>query len=393
MTKRSITEAIVRGKRVLGRVDFNVPMRNGTIEDDSRIAAALPTIQWLVKNGARVILCSHLGRPKGKVVDDLRLTPVAQRLAELLGQPVTALRDITGPAVSASVEDLTDSDVVLLENVRFDPREEANDPSLARELADLADLYVNDAFGAAHRAHASTEGVAHSVPAYLGLLMQAEIDALTHLLDAPDRPFVAIVGGAKVSDKIGVLKHLLPLVDSLLIGGGMANTFLRAQGHAVGKSLVEPDLVSVASELMQSAVARKVEIVLPTDVVVAPSIDATAGDVRPTSEVGGDSAIFDIGPESARRYAKVITSARTVFWNGPLGVTENKAFAGGTAAVAEAVARSSAYTVLGGGDSVAAIEQLGLADRIAHISTGGGASLEFLEGKSLPCIAVIPENA
>ncbi|CAN5755538.1 phosphoglycerate kinase [soil metagenome] len=393
MTKRSITEAIIRGKRVLGRVDFNVPMRNGTIEDDSRITAALPTIQWLVENGARVILCSHLGRPKGKVVDDLRLTPVAQRLAELLGQPVTALREITGPAVSVSVEDLTDGDVVLLENVRFDPREEANDPSLARELADLADLYVNDAFGAAHRAHASTEGVAHIVPAYLGLLMQAEIDALTRLLDAPDRPFAAIVGGAKVSDKIGVLKNLLPLVDSLLIGGGMANTFLRAQGHAVGKSLVEPDLVSVASELMQSAVARKVEIVLPTDVVVAPSIDATAGEVRPTSEVGWDSAIFDIGPESARRYAKVIASARTVFWNGPLGVTENKVFAGGTAAVAEAVASSSAYTVLGGGDSVAAIKQLGLADRIAHISTGGGASLEFLEGKSLPGIAVIPEHA
>jgi len=391
MTKRSITGADVRGKRILCRVDFNVPLRNGRIEDDTRITAALPTIEWLVAEGARVILCSHLGRPKGKIVEDLRLAPIAQRLAELLGQPVSALRDITGPDVSSTIEEMSGGDVVLLENLRFDPREERNDPALARELAGLADLYVNDAFGTAHRAHASTEGVARLVPAYLGILMQSEIEALSRLLDAPGHPFVAIIGGAKVSDKITVLEHLPPRVDSLLIGGGMANTFLLAQNVAVGKSLAEPALVDVASKLLDTANSLAVEIGLPTDVVVAESIDATSGEIRPVQEVGEDVAIFDIGPETARSYAKIIAGARTVLWNGPLGVAENEAFAAGTATVARAVASADGYTVIGGGDSVAAIEQLGLADRIDHISTGGGASLEFLEGKILPGIATIPE--
>ncbi len=391
MARRSITDADVRGQRVLCRVDFNVPIRDGQIEDDTRIRSALPTIEWLTAHGAKVILCSHLGRPKGKVIDDLRLGPVGGRLADLTGKPVASLTEITGAAVKAVVDGMAEGEVVLLENLRFDPREEANDPSLARELAGLADLYVNDAFGAAHRAHASTEGVAHLLPAFAGLLMQAEIEALTKLLDAPEQPFVAIIGGAKVSDKMGVLRNLLPQVDALLIGGGMANTFLLAQGVAVGTSLVEPDLVDVASELIAAARDQGVEIGLPVDVVLATSIDAAAGDKAPIDAIPDDSAIFDIGPETAAEYASVIRNARTILWNGPLGVAENPAFAAGTATVASAVAKSGGYTVIGGGDSVAAIQQLGLADRIDHISTGGGASLEFLEGKTLPGIAAIPE--
>jgi len=391
MTRRSITDADVQGQRVLCRVDFNVPLRDGEIQDDTRIRAALPTIDWLVSHGARVILCSHLGRPKGEVVEDLRLKPVADRLAELTGNAVAALDAITGPAVAREVEGMTDGEIVLLENLRFDPREEANDPSLARELADLADIYVNDAFGAAHRAHASTEGVAHLLPASIGLLMQAEIEALSKLLTGPEHPFVAIIGGAKVSDKMGVLENLLPKVDTLLIGGGMANTFLLAQGVEVGTSLVEADLVETASDLIEAARSQGVEIGLPADVVVANSIDAPTGHQAPVDAIGTDVAIFDIGPETAARYAGVIAGARTVLWNGPLGVAENPAFAEGTATVARAVAAADGYTVIGGGDSVAAIQQLGLAGRIDHISTGGGASLEFLEGKTLPGIAAIPE--
>lgn len=391
MTRRSITDADVQGQRVLCRVDFNVPIRNGTIEDDSRIKAAVPTVEWLVMNGAKVIMCSHLGRPKGKVIDDLKLQPVGDRLAELIDRPVATLAETTGPSVSAVADRMADGDLVLLENLRFDLREEANDPSFARELAELADLYVNDAFGAAHRAHASTEGVAHLRPAFMGLLMQAEIDALTKLLDEPARPFVAIIGGAKVSDKMGVLENLLPRVDTLLIGGGMANTFLVAQGVEVGTSLVEPDLLAVASNLMTAARNHGVEIGLPTDVIVATSIEASTGNHIPIDRVSEDTAIFDIGPETAGSFAGIIRQARTVLWNGPLGVAENPAFAVGTATVAEAVACTDGYTVIGGGDSVAAIRKLGLAGGIDHISTGGGASLEFLEGKALPGIAVIPE--
>ena len=391
MTRRSFADVDVTGKRVLCRVDFNVPLKDGHIEDDTRIRAALPTIEWLVAHGARVILCSHLGRPKGEVVEKLRLKPVGDRLESLLNQPVTALDAITGSEVEEKVSSLRNGDVVLLENLRFDPREEANDEAFARELAVLADLYVNDAFGAAHRAHASTEGVAHHLPASLGLLMQREVDALSALLADPGHPFVAIIGGAKVSDKLAVLRNLLDRVDHLLIGGGMANTFLLAQSHEVGKSLVEPDLVDTARDLMAEAERRNVSIGLPTDVVVADTIEANTGDTVAIDAIDAGQAIFDIGPESAAAYAKIIAGAKTVFWNGPLGGAENPAFANGTATGARAVADANGFTVIGGGDSVSAIEQMGLADRIDHISTGGGASLEFLEGKTLPGIDAIPE--
>lgn len=391
MTKRSITTAEVRGKRVLCRVDFNVPLDGSRITDDTRIRAALPTIAWLREHGARTILCSHLGRPKGKVKDELRLAPAAERLAELLDHPVVATREIVGREVTRSIADLAEGDLLLLENLRFDPREEANDPAFARELADLADLFVNDAFGAAHRAHASTEGVAHHLPAYLGLLMQREVDALSRLLEAPERPFAAIIGGAKVSDKIAVLENLVGRVDALLIGGGMANTFLLAEGKEVGASLVERDQVDTAKGIMHRANARGIILALPTDVVVANTIDANEGAVKGVDVVVPPDAIYDIGPASARHYAGIIARQRTILWNGPLGVAEKPAFAHGTRAVAQAVADADGFTVIGGGDSVAAVEQMGLADRIDHISTGGGASLEFLEGKTLPGIAAIPD--
>lgn len=391
MTKRSMTSADVRGKRVLCRVDFNVPLENGEITDDTRIRAALPTIEWLMEHGAKVILCSHAGRPKGKVVEEMRLAPAASRLGELLGKQVTMVPEVTGDVPKAAIADMQEGDVLLLENLRFDPREEKNDPSMAEELADLADIYVNDAFGAAHRAHASTAGVADYLPAYLGLLMQKEVDSLGKLLDNPGRPFAAVIGGAKVSDKIAVLENLVSKVDHLLIGGGMANTFLLAQGKEVGTSLVEADKVDLANTIIEKASQAGVQLHLPTDAVVAGDIKAGSGEVVLVDAIPSDQSIFDIGPETARAYAKVIAGMKTVLWNGPLGVAENPAFAGGTRAVAEAVANADGYTVIGGGDSVAAVEQLGFADKIDHISTGGGASLELLEGKELPGIAAIPE--
>lgn len=391
MAKRLVTQADVRGKRVLCRVDLNVPLKDGVIEDDTRIRAALPTTQWLIEHRARVILCSHLGRPQGKVADALRLAPIAHRLSELLKLEVRTVDYVTGQAVTDAVGHLGDGNVLLLENLRFDPREEANDNDLAAELAALADLYVNDAFGAAHRAHASTEGVAHRLPAYLGLLMQREIDALSKLLVDPERPFAAIIGGAKVSDKLTVLEHLLARVDTLLIGGGMANTFLFAQGEPIGTSLVERDLGTQASALLAAATRQGVTIDLPTDVVVANSIDAESGTIRPVADIAGTEAIFDIGPDTAGRFADRVSGMKTILWNGPLGVAENPAFVEGTTTVARAVAMAKGYTVIGGGDSVAAVESLGLAGSIDHISTGGGASIEFLEGRMLPGIAAIPE--
>lgn len=391
MTKRSIRSADVAGKHVLVRVDFNVPLNDGTITDDTRIRAALPTIQWLIDHDAKVILASHLGRPRGKVVDELRMAPVAAHLSTLLDRPVGAMTSISDSSVTTTVDDMENGDVILLENLRFDPGEEANDSDFARTLAELADIYVNDAFGTSHRAHASTEGVANHIPAYLGLLMEHEIETLTRLLHDPEHPFIAIIGGAKVSDKIGILEHLIDRVDAILVGGGMANTFLKADGKDVGISLLEEDQIDTASAIMERARDHEVDLLLPTDVVVAESIEADRGQTVPADDVPADQAILDIGSETASAFAGVIANAKTVLWNGPLGVAERPPFAVGTRRVAEAVAMSDGFTVIGGGDSIAAIEQIGLATHIDHVSTGGGASLEFLEGKELPGIRIIPD--
>ena len=393
MTLRRIQDLEVDQKRVLVRVDFNVPLDDGVITDDTRIRATLPTINYLRERGAKTILMSHLGRPKGQVRENLRLAPVARALAELLGSQVTYVQDIAGYDAHEETAGLSLGDVALLENLRFDPREEANEPEFARELASLADCFVNDAFGAAHRAHASTVGVTAYLPSAAGLLLQREVDALSHVVSNPERPFALILGGAKVSDKIGVIDHLLERVDSVLIGGGMANTFLKAKGLSVGRSLVEEDNIEVAAAVLQRATQLNVDILLPVDAVVADrmSFDAEAT-VVDIDAVGDDQAIFDIGPKSVELFANFLGSARTVVWNGPMGVFEMAPFAGGTRGVADAVAASNGFTLVGGGDSVAAVEQLGVADRISHISTGGGASLEFLEGKSLPGIAALQEK-
>jgi phosphoglycerate kinase len=391
MPKRSIADADVTGKRVLVRVDFNVPMRNGDITDDTRIQATLPTIQSLLERGAAVVLVTHLGRPKGKRDPALSVAPIARRLGKLLGRPVLTTSAMAGPEAERIAASLAPGQVLLLENVRFDPGEETNDPSLAAALARLADLYVNDAFGAAHRAHASTVGVAKLLPAYAGLLLQREEAMLSRLLKDPERRFIAILGGAKVSDKLGVIGHLLERVDALLLGGGMANTVLLAQGHEIGASLAEPDRVEDARELISGASERGVSLALPSDAVVARSLDADQTTVISLGDVPRDSAIFDIGPATIDHYCAQIAGARTIFWNGPMGVFERPAFAHGTTAIARCVAKADAFSVIGGGDSVAAIEAAGVADAIDHISTGGGASLEFLEGRSLPGIAALPD--
>ena len=392
MNKKTVQDLAVQNKRVLVRVDFNVPLdkATGAITDDARIRAALPTIRYLIGQGARVVLCSHLGRPDGKVVDKLRLGSVAQRLSDLLGQPVAKTDDCVGPAVQAAVAAMQSGDVLLLENLRFQAEEEANDPAFARRLAALADVYVNDAFGTAHRAHASTEGVAHYLPAVAGFLMEKEIDYLSRALENPARPFDAIIGGAKVSDKIAVLQNMLDKVDALLIGGGMANTFLKAQGHEVGQSLVEDDKLDVARSLLAQAQARHVRLLLPVDVVVADKFAADAAwQVVAAKAVPADWRILDVGPQTVKLFAQELKAARTVVWNGPLGVFEFPAFAQGTIALAKTLAASRATTIIGGGDSAAAVERAGVADKITHISTGGGASLEFLEGKTLPGVAAL----
>jgi len=391
MAKRSITEADVRGKRVLVRVDFNVPLRDGEVADDTRIRAALPTIQFLLDQGAAVVLATHLGRPKGKLDPKNSVAPVAHRLSKLLGRPVVTVPVVVGAEAERAANALHPGDVLLLENTRFESGEESNASDLAAALSRLGDLFVNDAFGAAHRAHASTVGVANLLPAYAGLLLQREETALWRLLNNPQRPFVAVLGGAKVSDKFAVLEHLLFRVNTLLLGGGMANTVLLAQGHQIGSSLAEPDRVVDARRLIESANERGVLMAVPTDVIVAESLDSTRTKVTRVGAIPVDQAIFDIGPETVARYCQQIADARTIFWNGPMGVFERAQFANGTLGIARCVADASGYTVVGGGDSLAAIEVAGVAEGIDYISTGGGASLEYLEGRVLPGIAALPD--
>jgi phosphoglycerate kinase len=376
-----------RGKTALVRVDFNVPMDEGRVADDTRIRAVLPTLEYLLEQSARVVLMSHLGRPDGKPTANYSLEPIAERLGELLKAPCPFAADCVGPIAEAAVKMIGPAEVLLLENVRFHPEEEKNEPEFARQLALLGEVFVNDAFGAAHRAHASTEGVARYLPAVAGLLMDKEITALGSALEKPQRPFVAVIGGAKVSSKLGVLENLIDRVDRLLIGGGMANTFLKAQGREVGKSLLEPDLVPSALNLMR----RADKLLLPQDVVVTTDLKADTAPSR-TSEPNGiraDELIVDIGASTIEAFADEIGRAGTVLWNGPMGVFENPRFAAGTLAVAQAMAGSKGVTIVGGGESVQAVEQAGLAEKLSHVSTGGGASLEFIEGKTLPGVAAL----
>jgi phosphoglycerate kinase len=394
MTFATLDQLDVSGKRVLTRVDFNVPLEGGRITDDTRITSALPTIRALLDSGAAVLLVSHLGRPKGQVNDKYSLKPVAAHLSSLLGTDVRLADDVVGPSAKSIAAELKAGEVAMLENVRFEPGEEKNDSELARNLAALADVYVNDAFGAAHRAHASTEGVAHLLPAAAGLLMARELDALGAVLRSPESPFVVIMGGAKISDKIGVIRQFLERADALLIGGGLANTFLKARGLNVGTSLVEDDSLDVARELLAQAESTGRTILLPVDATVAASPD-DAANARTVSveDIGDTDAMLDIGDATVAAFAEQIATARTVVWNGPMGLFEKAPFDRGTRAIAEAVAASSAYSVVGGGDSVAALQQMNLADQISHISTGGGASLEFLEGRTLPGVAALEEAA
>jgi len=394
--KLSIRDLDLSGKRVFIRVDFNVPIKNGVIGDDTRVKSSLPTIKYALDKGATVILASHLGRPKGKPAPEFSLRPVASHLATLLGQPVVFAEDCIGePAKKAVAEAQAGSKVVLLENLRFHAEEEKNDPAFAKQLAELADLYVDDAFGSAHRAHASVEGIIKFLPkAAAGLLMEKELQYLGHAIESPDRPFVAILGGAKVSDKIEVIENMLSKVDALLIGGAMAYTFFKAQGLPVGKSLVEDDRLDSARSILATAKSRGVRLELPVDHVVAPKLEAGAPTevLAVTDPAIGDRMGLDIGPKTAANYAGVLTGAKTVVWNGPMGVFEIDAFAKGTLAVAQAVADVKGTTVIGGGDSVAAIHKAGLADRVSHISTGGGASLEFLGGTVLPGVAALTDK-
>ena len=391
MNKKTVKDIQVGGKRVLVRADFNVPLNEaGEITDDTRIRAALPTIEYLRNQGAMVILCSHLGRPKGKVVEAMRLTPVARRLSELLHAPVTKTENCIGSEVERVAAAMKPGDVVLLENLRFHAEETENDPDFAKQLAALVDVYVNDAFGTAHRAHASTEGVAHYLPAVAGFLMERELTFLGKALAEPTPPFVALLGGAKVSDKIGVIENLLPKVDYLIVGGGMANTFLKAQGREVGESLVEDDKLDLAKNLLKRAGSK---LVLPVDVVVADRFAADAEhNTVAIDKVPDNWRILDIGPKSVERFQNTLQTAKTVVWNGPMGVFEFPAFAAGTVAIAKALAGTTATTIIGGGDSAAAVKQAGLTESMTHISTGGGASLEFLEGKVLPGVAALQDK-
>ena len=395
--KKSITDIDVAGKRVLCRCDFNVPTKNGVITSDKRIVAAMPTIRYLVDHNAKVILCSHMGKPKGEYKPELSLKVVADRISELLGKPVTMASDVAGPDSQAKAAALKDGDVMLLENTRFEKGETKNDPELSKKLASLADIFVNDAFGTAHRAHSSTAGVADYLPAVCGFLVQKEVSIMGKALADPERPFVAILGGAKVSDKLNVINNLLEKVDTLIIGGGMAYTFLAAKGYSVGTSLLDSEKIDYCKDMMAKAEAKGVKLLLPIDTVVAASfpnpidadiaVETVSADAIPADKMG-----LDIGEKTRALFAEAVKSAKTVVWNGPMGVFENPTLAKGTIAVAQALADSSAVTIVGGGDSAAACEQLGFADKITHISTGGGASLEFLEGLELPGIACLQDK-
>ena len=393
LNKKSIEDIDVSGKKVLVRCDFNVPLKDGTITDDKRIRESLKTINYLREHGAKLILCSHLGRPKGEVMPEYSMAPVAKRLSELLGVEVKLAADVVGDSAHKLASELNSGEVLLLENVRFEKGETKNDPELSKKFASLAEIYVNDAFGTAHRAHSSTAGVADYLPAVCGYLIQKEISIMGGALENPKRPFVAILGGAKVSDKIGVINNLLEKVDTLIIGGGMAYTFLRAKGYDIGKSLCETDKIDLANEMMAKAQAKGVNFLIPIDNVVGKEYkEDTEYMVIDSDELPDEWMGLDIGPKTSEMFANAIKGAGTVVWNGPMGVSEWTHFANGTIAVAKAVAESGAISIIGGGDSAAAVEKLGFADKMTHISTGGGASLEFLEGLVLPGIACLNDK-
>jgi phosphoglycerate kinase len=394
VNKKTIEDINVKNKKVLVRVDFNVPLdENRNITDDTRIRAALPTIKYLLDQQAKVVLMSHLGRPKGQFKPEFSLRPAAQRLSELLGQEVIMAEDVIGESAQKAVAEMKDGDVVLLENLRFHKEETDNDPDFAKKLASFGEVYVNDAFGTAHRAHASTEGVAHYLPAVAGYLIKKELDVMGKALSNPERPFVAILGGAKVSDKIGVIDNLIDKVDTLIIGGGMAYTFFKARGYEIGNSLLEADKVELAKSLEEKAKAKGVKFLLPVDNVVATEFKADAEHkVVASTEIPEGWQGLDIGPETRELYGQEIKNAKTVVWNGPMGVFEMPAFAEGTKAIAQYMSECEGTTIIGGGDSAAAVEQMGFADKMTHISTGGGASLEFLEGKVLPGVAALNDK-
>ena len=391
--KQTMSDIALQGKRVFCRVDFNVPMEDGAITDETRIRAALPTINYLIEQGAKVILASHMGRPKGEVKEELRLTKVGKRVATLLNKEIKKLDVSIGPEVEQAVNEMKDGDVILLENVRFHPGEEKNDPELAKAFAKLADVYVNDAFGTAHRAHVSTEGIAELLPAVSGFLLEKELNVLGKALANPERPFTAIIGGSKVKDKIGIIEHLLDSVDNILIGGGLSYTFSKAQGHAIGKSLVEEDKIELAASFIEKAKAKGVNFYLPIDAVIADDFSKDANiKVVDIDQIPSDWMGLDIGPKTAALYADVIKDSKLIIWNGPMGVFEMEVFAKGTRGVADAMAQTDGYTIIGGGDSAAAVVKFEVAHKMSHISTGGGASLEFMEGIDLPGVSALNDK-
>ena len=393
MNKKTLHDVQVEGKKVFCRVDLNVPMQEGNVTDDTRIRAVIPTIQYLVDNGAKIILASHFGRPKGEIVEELRLDPIAKRLEEIIHKEVTKVDEVYGEKVNKAINDLENGDILMLENVRFEKGEEENSPALIEQFTKMADMYVNDAFGTSHRAHASTAGVAERLPAVAGFLMEKEIAVLSKALAEPERPFTAIIGGSKVKDKINVIDNFLDIVDHLIIGGGLACTFLKAKGYEIGNSLLEADKIELAKQFMEKAEAKGVTFHIQEDAVIADEFKADAK----VKTVAADDILegwmcLDIGPKTAASYRDVILNSKLVIWNGPMGVFEMPAFSEGTKAVAQALADTDAYTVIGGGDSAAAIELFELSNKMNHISTGGGASLEFMEGKTLPGIAAIDDK-